>query len=147
MKTYLLTLLLFPLSTTAGVYKWTDANGQTHFGDRPPAEKSAEEVDIDPIPPRNDPAAAERINRMNEFLNQRQAEREVQQAEDAKAARKAERQEALCRKLQSQLKHMASVSTFYNLNEQGERVFVSEAQNGQIRERFRARVDKACNRN
>lgn len=144
MKTYLLILLLLPLSTTAGVYKWTDANGQTHFGDRPPAEKSAEEVDIDPAPPGNDPAAAERINRMNEFLNQRQAEREVQQAEDAKAARKAERQEALCRRLQAQLKHMASVSTFYNLNEQGERVFVSEAQNGQIRERFRERVEATC---
>jgi hypothetical protein len=146
MKIHFLILLLLPLIAHAGVYKWVDAKGQTHFGDRPPAENSAEEVHIDPVPPGNDPAAAERINRMNEFLNQRQAERQVQQAEDAKAARKAERQDALCRKLQAQLKHMASVSTFYNLNEKGERVFVSEAQNGQIRERFRERVEKACNR-
>ncbi|MEX2474620.1 DUF4124 domain-containing protein [Marinobacter sp.] len=28
--------LLTPSVTWAGVYKWVDANGQSHFGDRPP---------------------------------------------------------------------------------------------------------------
>ncbi|HCW91408.1 MAG TPA: DUF4124 domain-containing protein, partial [Marinobacter sp.] len=125
-------------------YKWTDANGQVHFGDRPPAEKTAEEVAINAEPPGKDAAASERIRKMNEFLGQRQAEREVRQAEEAKIQRRAEMQEARCRKLKAQLKHMASVSTFYNLNEDGEKVFVSEEDNTRIRERFSQRVRQAC---
>jgi glutaredoxin len=30
----------------SGVYKWTDADGRVHFGDRPPADAAAEEVKI-----------------------------------------------------------------------------------------------------
>lgn len=144
MKHWLLVFLLLPLPTMAGVYKWTDANGQVHFGDRPPAEKTAEEVTINAEPPGKDAAASERIRKMNEFLGQRQAEREVRQAEEAKIQRRAEMQEARCRKLKAQLKHMASVSTFYNLNEDGEKVFVSEEDNTRIRERFSQRVRQAC---
>ena len=144
MKYWLIVFLLLPLPTMAGVYKWTDTNGQVHFGDRPPAEKPAEEVTINAAPPGKDAAANERIRKMNEFLDQRQAEREVLQAEEAKIRRQAEMQDTRCRKLRVQLKHMASVSTFYNLNEQGERVFVSEDDNTRIRERFSQRVRQAC---
>jgi hypothetical protein len=140
----LIALLLLPLCTTADVYKWTDANGQVHFGDRPPAEKPAEEITINAAPPGKDPAANGRIRKMNEFLDQRQAEREVRQAEEAKSQRQAEMQDVRCRKLRAQLKHMASVSTFYNLNQKGERVFVSEEDNTRIRERFSQRVRQAC---
>ena len=31
---------------TAGVYKWTDADGRVHFSDNPPAKSDAEEVKI-----------------------------------------------------------------------------------------------------
>lgn len=31
---------------TAGVYKWTDADGRVHFSDEPPANSNAEEVNI-----------------------------------------------------------------------------------------------------
>jgi hypothetical protein len=144
LKHWLLVFLFLPLPTMAGVYKWTDANGQVHFGDRPPAEKTAEEVTINAEPPGKDAAASERIRKMNEFLGQRQAERQVRQAEEAKIQRRAEMQEARCRKLKAQLKHMASVSTFYNLNEDGEKVFVSEEDNTRIRERFSQRVRQAC---
>ncbi len=36
------------LVATAGgqVYKWTDENGKTHFGDRPPVEAAPEQVEI-----------------------------------------------------------------------------------------------------
>lgn len=44
-----------------GVYKWTDANGVTHYGDRPPATADAESVAIDPAPA-IDAAAASRID-------------------------------------------------------------------------------------
>ena len=81
---------------------------------------------------------------MTEFLEQQQEEREVRQAANAKAEEKAAKQAELCRKLRARLKYLASVSTFYNVNDQGERVFVSEAENTRIREDFREKVRSTC---
>ncbi len=38
--------VLAPATPAAGVYKWTDADGRTHFGDRPPEEVVAQEIKI-----------------------------------------------------------------------------------------------------
>ncbi len=42
----LLAILAAPASAAGDVYKWTDAEGRVHFGDRPPADAAAEEVKI-----------------------------------------------------------------------------------------------------
>lgn len=42
----LLAILAAPPSAAGDVYKWTDAEGRVHFGDRPPAEAVTEEVKI-----------------------------------------------------------------------------------------------------
>ncbi len=81
---------------------------------------------------------------MNVFLEQKQQERDRQRAADAKAEKHAAKRAELCAKLRARLKHLDSISTFYNLNEQGERVFVSESENTRIRERFRKKVEETC---
>ena len=143
-KIALMLLCLIPLSTNAGVYKWVDANGQTHFGDRPPAQAASSEVTVKAAPASVDAGARERHQKMTEFLEQQQEERETRQAANAKAEEKAEKQAELCRKLRARLKFLASVSTFYNINDQGERVYVNEAENTRIREDFREKVRSTC---
>jgi glutaredoxin len=39
-------LLVAPVAVAADVYKWTDAEGRVHFGDRPPDAAAAEKVKI-----------------------------------------------------------------------------------------------------
>lgn len=143
-KIALTLLCLLPLSANAGVYKWVDANGQTHFGDRPPAEAASSEVAVKAAPAGVDAGARKRHQRMTEFLEQQQDQREARQAAGAKAEEKAEKQAELCRTLRARLKHLASVSTFYNINDQGERVYVNEAENTRIREDFRKKVRSTC---
>lgn len=51
MRAVVLMLVLFgaalaPAVLAAGVYKWTDADGRTHFGDRPPEDAAVQEVKI-----------------------------------------------------------------------------------------------------
>lgn len=42
-------LLLLPFTTTAQIYKWTDANGETHFSDKAPDHApGAEKITIPP---------------------------------------------------------------------------------------------------
>jgi Domain of unknown function (DUF4124) len=58
-KTLLLTLVLLGSGVTtlaAGVLKWTDANGQVHYGDSPPPGYNTQPVRIDAPPPSRNPA-------------------------------------------------------------------------------------------
>ena len=42
----LILLMLLPAMASAGVYSWTDENGKTHFGDRPPIDREAEAITV-----------------------------------------------------------------------------------------------------
>ncbi|TYC58224.1 DUF4124 domain-containing protein [Marinobacter sp. BW6] len=137
-------LCLIPLAANAGVYKWVDSSGQTHFGDRPPAKAASSEVAVKAAPASVDADVRQRHQKMTEFLEQQQEEREARQVANAKAEEKAEKRAEQCKNLRARLKFLASVSTFYNLNDQGEKVYVNEAENAQIREEFRAKVRKTC---
>lgn len=138
-------LCLIPLAANAGVYKWVDEEGRTHFGDRPPASAKPSEVRVDSAPSAAvDSGTRSRQQKVSDFLQQRQEEREAQQKIKAEAEAKAAKQAELCRSLRARLKHLESISTFYNLNDKGERVFVSEAENTRIRQDFKKKVRKTC---
>ena len=140
----LIFLCFIPFYANAGVYKWVDADGQTHFGDRPPAQAATSEITVKAAPDSEDAVARERHQKMTEFLEQQQEERKARQAADAQAEERATKRAEVCRNLQARLKFLASVSTFYNLNDQGERVFVNEAENARIRADFRQKVKRTC---
>ena len=42
----LIAILLFAMSTSAEILKWTDSNGKVHFGDRPPAGADTSVVEV-----------------------------------------------------------------------------------------------------
>jgi len=46
MRALLMTAMLLPALADAQIYRWTDANGQVHFGQRPAA--GAEQVEVRP---------------------------------------------------------------------------------------------------
>lgn len=54
-----LCLLATPIAL-AGTYRWVDENGQTHFGDRPPANTASDEINVNPAPASQDAGARER---------------------------------------------------------------------------------------
>lgn len=47
-RTVLCLPFLLACSTSAQIYKWTDANGKAYYGDEPPKNAKAKLVDIDP---------------------------------------------------------------------------------------------------
>lgn len=49
MKGFLIALCITGTATAGGVYKWTDAQGNVHFGDKPP-DARAEHVQTDDAP-------------------------------------------------------------------------------------------------
>ena len=73
-----LALLVSCASAGADVYRWTDAEGRTHYGDRPPAE-GAEKI-VEPPPP-----SALSPEEANAKLDAIRAQREAAAEERAKA--------------------------------------------------------------
>lgn len=137
-------LMLLPVLAHASVYQWVDADGNTHFGDQPPANASSREVKVNAPEVSNDASAQERQQRMQDFLSEQQKDREARQVDQAKAAEKAAKKADLCAKMRAQLKNIARISTFYDLDENGDRVYVTEEENEQVRKEFRDKVKQAC---
>jgi hypothetical protein len=46
----LLLVMVIPATAQEAVYRWTDGQGRTHYGNRPPADAKAEPVDLNPQP-------------------------------------------------------------------------------------------------
>lgn len=140
----LILLSILPIFSSASVYKWVDADGNTHFGDRPPANASSREVKVNAPEVNNDASAQERQQRMQDFLSEQQNEREARQAEQAKLAEQEAKKAELCTRMRAELKNLARVSTFYRLDENGDRVYVTDEENEQVRKDFRRKVKEAC---
>ena len=100
MKTHLktMTLLLAMAMATApaaasatAVFKWIDADGVTHFGDRQPTGIQAEQISVRSSPSsfvNNNLSARQRVN---ELEQRQQTAREASRAVDAAATRQAQR--------------------------------------------------------
>ncbi|MEQ8185051.1 DUF4124 domain-containing protein [Marinobacter salarius] len=138
-----LCFLVTPI-TQAGTYRWVDENGQTHFGDRPPANAASDEVELKAPAPSSDADARARKERMNEFLEQTEQERAERNEAKAQQEAKAAKHEAMCESLRARLKYIKSVSGIYRLNNDGERVFVDDEENERIRQEFRTKVQNEC---
>lgn len=112
----------------AQIYKWVDANGVTHYGEKPPETGKAKELQLHEASPASgsqakagDPAWQDK----ERAFKQRQTEREQTAAklEKDKAAREEE-----CKRAHAQLADLRSSGRAYETNDKGERVFLSDEQ-------------------
>lgn len=88
----LLLLLLLPsVCVAAGIYKWRDADGNIHYGDRPPPESAAQSLDIDSAPSQPAPDASRRREKQRRLLDIYREDR--RRREDQRTAAEQEKQE------------------------------------------------------
>lgn len=128
------------------IYKWTDAEGNVHYGDRPSGEPTEQRMQIT-------------YNR----TSNRTVQRQVQSYRDAAAAREeargaaaeaeekaaeeravAEDRMAKCEQTRTQLKQMLEARRVYREDENGERVYLDEEQRNQARERAEEQIEEYC---
>jgi len=90
MRALLLTAVLVPMLASAQIYRWTDAEGRVHFGQRPPA--GAEQVNVRPQVVERDEQTRAREARSERFFDARRQEQQEarEQASEARVAREQE---------------------------------------------------------
>lgn len=124
-RVFAATLLSVAASAAAGaeIYRWTDAQGRVHYGDRVPEDAGRlERIDA---PQRQtgqaDPELEQHRERSRRLLEVWDAERRERAAAAAEAASRAAEREQSCALLREELENARHSSYLVRRNAQGER--------------------------
>jgi hypothetical protein len=141
LKVCVLWALLIP--ATAQVYKWVDETGVTHYGERPPQGKKAQEVEQHLANPAPAPGTAAQPGWKEQDLEFRRRRIEAEQAEAKNKQREASQGQA-CNQARDQLAQMKAARRLYRLDEKGERVFQSDDERNASIARLEQAVSERC---
>jgi len=130
-----------------GIYKWTDANGQTHFGSKPPDnEQSATEINMQQRQTNSIPVTSdERKRKQQNLLRAMTEERQLKEETKAEEKKKEAQRQRECLVAKDRLKSYERANLIYNLDEKGERVFMSDKDRDRSVAEFRQKVNEWCN--
>jgi hypothetical protein len=127
------------------IYKWTDADGSVHYGDRPEGEQP-QRVAI--VSQRTDPA---RIQAAAQRRSQARAEKAEAQAAATAAGPSADELKAeaedraqKCATYKAQMQQLVTSRRIYKEGENGERVYLDEKETIAARERVENQVSEFC---
>ena len=135
----LIALLLIAAApaATAEIYRWTDADGVTHFGERPPLESTADRVTVTGV--NADPRAVQELDDLKRAVDDARAERQQRTAERRERAEAAKHRREQCQSARAHRERLLNVNRLYQVNDDGQRERVGE----DARRTDLQRIDKA----
>jgi hypothetical protein len=140
----MLVLSLTCAQAPAEVYKWFDAQGKTHYGDRPPGSGTeSHSIDLPPAPTR-DADHAQRSLMQRRLLEAIEAERAEQQQAEAEAAAAKRKNMQECDKAKRDLAAFERANIIYSKDEDGGRIYMSDEERRESLDRARIWVAKNC---
>lgn len=129
--------LVISLPVQAEIYRWTDANGQTHFGEKPPRGQGADVVEQQPLNTMQPPPEVPSLINWREREQQVQQERRAQRLRQEKQQQAQEKQQQRCQQARDSLREFERRSyTDTSLTALQKRTL--------RRERLRASIKKNC---
>ena len=137
-------LLLFISATSAfstGVFKWTDADGNIHYGDRPKGVAEEIKVRKGPAP---DPGMRQHRQKRDRLLEVFDEERREKQSDKALVAREKAKQEQKCSNAQDSLEKYQTAGYLYKLDEEGNRNILKDGEHALALEQAQDSVDHWC---
>jgi hypothetical protein len=121
----LCTLSLAAAPALAALYKWTDENGRTVYGDTPPAGVKAEKVNAPTSPA--DPNAVRDMAAKDAQIKARQRARAEEDAKAEKTQADAKAKLERCAQLRGNIQTMRSSAAVYKFNDKGEKIYLEAA--------------------
>ncbi|NWO05703.1 MAG: DUF4124 domain-containing protein [Alteromonadaceae bacterium] len=134
------------LASGQSVYKWTDENGVTHFGDRQPSGNQAEQVNVRTSRPSGGTEAAARTSpqeRVRELEEEREREQQQREETAVEEARRKQR-EANCATARSNLE-MINRNARIRAEIDGEQRFLTPEEIDEQRQKFEEIAEENCN--
>jgi len=141
-KVVVLGLVCAP-ATAGQIYRWVDEAGQMHYGDRP-VDDRAREVTVTPPPPVDQPGQERRLEAQRKLLKVLDEERQQQREAEAKAEQRREKRERRCRRAKAELVDYGRGGAMYELGEDGQRRFLSDAEIAQRIASWKEEAERWC---
>jgi len=142
---FTIALLVIALPLHAGVYKWTDSDGQVHYGDQPGGPAHTEELNVDVESSSgfalDDDARDEKRQRLLDAMQEDRLEKEELREKNRVEKEKRQRR---CVLLKDKLRRAERASAMYKLDKEGNRVFYSSDQRKSSEARLREQIRKSC---
>jgi hypothetical protein len=137
----ILVLAVFASAAFGQAYKWRDASGRIQYSDTPPppGAKDVQQLRKVAPPPTSSTPAAKSIADQDAEFRKRLVENREAEAKQAKAAEEAEMRARNCTQAKGQLAALESGGRMVQLNAQGERTTLDDAE----RERAKQEAQKA----
>lgn len=152
-----LTLLSAALLTLSGavhadLYRWVDDQGKVHYSDTPPPPNAKKSKEL-PGPNRTDsPTLTEEKAQQPQSYIEKEAEFRKRQVENAERSAKQEQEKKdadakkrRCETIRSELAGLQAGGRITRYNEQGERVFLDDAEIQQSIARAQKEIGTTCN--
>ena len=133
------------VAVAGGVYKWTDANGGVHFGERPPPGAQSQQMpeQTTPMSDSSDDEAA-RDQKRQKLLNAFDQEQADQQARAQKTKKQAAVRSRNCAIARDQLNGLTDSNHIYTLDADGKRHYFNDNERAAARQSARAAVSQWC---
>jgi hypothetical protein len=144
MKKYILLLSLVITPVNAGVYKWTDDDGNVHFGDRPANPDSATEIIIHSD---NNTGVTNSSgnNKEREYLLRKIDEEKLADAVKRKKRSAEERKrKKRCDYFKSRYQSHIQSNRTYRTSPQGERYYLTDEERAARKKKLSKNVAKYC---
>lgn len=137
-------MLILAGSAGADVYKWTDADGSVHYGDRPPASgQDARSMSLAPAPSMDADHDARSLKRRR-LLEAFEAERIERGREAAEAAAAEAERNHRCDGARRMLAGLERANVVYTTDESGTREYMSDEERHRAEADMRAWIGEHC---
>lgn len=137
----LILLLSSTIVFAAGVYKWTDADGNIHYGDRP--KSSAEKIKVR-TGHKPDPTQIEHRQKRDRLLEVLDEERREKRSDKELAAQQKAERKSQCEEAKTNLEQYKAAGYLYKVDEDGNRNILEDDAHAQALEDAQDSVDHWC---
>lgn len=132
-------LVLFPAPLLAEIYRWVDADGRVHFGERP--APNAERLDVRPQVVERDEQVLQRQQNMQKIMDVRASEREI---ETARSVARRERTRAQCDAMRRDLSKYQGRRFWYEEDANGKKVEVHPSRVNARKQQLESLIQERC---
>jgi hypothetical protein len=136
-------LWTFLVPATAQVYKWVDEKGTTHYGERPPQGRKAEEIGQRLAKPGADPEKTAQPDWNEKELEFRKRRIEAEQEQTRREQQEASNRQA-CNQARDRLAQAKAARRLYRLDDSGKRVYQDESERQASMARLEALIAEHC---
>jgi|GEM_PF-4337876 len=140
----LLLLLLLSTHSYAATYKWTDEQGNIHYGERPPNRLKATSIAPPPPPASSSSNSRERLKSIQEGILKQTKDRIKEKEEEKKKEKENEQISEYCEKLRKRITAFQNNSRIRQQDKEGSYSYLADEQKQKQQQEMQKKLAKNC---